>query len=316
MLTTGERPRELAAALASVARQRDVEVELIVVANTPDTAAAATVREDVARAATETTDAEHARAAAATADAEHAWAAGDALVAARVLTPGRNLGIPEGRNLGVAALEDSEVVLFLDDDGELIGDDVLARAAAAFAADPTLGAVSLRIVDPDTGETQRRHVPRLRVGDPTRSSWVTTFLGGASVVRVGAFREAGGLPARFFYAHEETSLAWRLLDRGYRIRYAAELAMAHPATPPARHADYHRLTGRNRVLLARQHLPAPLAAVYVLLWVVLGVARTSGGRRALLDGFAEGLRAPAVVREPISWRTVWRMTRYGRPPLL
>ena len=317
VLTTGERPRELAAALASVHRQREVTPEVVVVVNSEAPDAPDRVRAAIeAPADAAAGGGDGAAADVGGAEAKDGGAAGNARVAAKVLTPGRHLGIPEGRNLGVAAVEDSEVVLFLDDDGELVGDDVLARASAEFAVDPTLAVLSLRIVDPDTGATQRRHVPRLRVGDATRSSWVTTFLGGASVVRVSAFREAGGLPARFFYAHEETSLAWRLLDRGYRIRYAAELAMAHPATPPARHAAYYRLTGRNRVLLARQHLPAPLAVVYVLLWVVLGVARTRGGRRALLDGFVEGLRAPAVVREPISWRTVWRMTRYGRPPLL
>ncbi|MFP4634624.1 MAG: glycosyltransferase family 2 protein [Nitriliruptoraceae bacterium] len=298
VLTTGERPRELAAAVSSVRRQRDVEVELVVVVNSDDPQAADAVRD-----------------AAGPARRGPLGAAG-AIADTAVLVPGSNLGIPAGRNLGVDALQDSEVVLFLDDDGELVGDEVLARAAGAFAADPTLGAVSLRNVDPDTGETQRRHVPRLRVGDPTRSSWVTTFLGGASLVRVDAFRAVGGLPSHFFYAHEETSLAWRLLDHGYRIRYAATLAMAHPAVAPARHATYHHLTGRNRVLLARQHLPAPLAVAYVLLWLVLGLVRSRGGRRALLGGFVAGLRERDVVREPIRWRTVWRMTRYGRPPLL
>ncbi len=289
VLTTGERPAELSAAIASVRRQRDVDVEVVVVLNAPVDAAAA----DLGLGADGHPD------------------------EVRVLRPGSNLGIPGGRNLGVAALDERcALVLFLDDDGELLGDDVLVGAAERFARDPLLGAVSLRIVDPASGATQRRHVPRLRVGDPLRSSWVTTFLGGASILRLDAYRAAGGLPEEFFYAHEETSLAWRLLDRGYRLWYAGDLAMAHPATPPARHATYHHLTARNRVLLARKHLPHPLSIVYVVLWAALGLARSPGGRLALLRGFADGLRAEGVTREPIRWRTVWRMTRYGRPPLL
>lgn len=280
ILTTGERPDELAAALQSVRVQRDVEVELVVVLNAePDM-----VRPEI----------------------------GDATL----LTPGRNLGIPEGRNLGAAVLQDADIVLFLDDDGALVHTGTLARAARAFDRDPSLAVVTMRIVDPITGVTERRHVPRLLVGDPNRSSWVTTFLGGACLVRLDAYREAGGLPAEFVYAHEETSLAWRLLDRGYRIRYAGGLLMAHPALPPARHATYHFLTARNRVLLARKHLPAVIGVVYVTTWTVLGLLRAPEGRKDSLRGLAAGLRFPDVERQPISWRTVWRMTRYGRPPLL
>ncbi len=315
VLTTGERPTELAAALDSVRRQRDVDPRIVVVHNVEIPDAPGVLEGDGLAADVDLPDE------AAEPDDPEPDDLDLGLGAAEgtdvtVLRPGSNLGIPEGRNLGVDALDDVEVVLFLDDDGVLVGGDVLARATAAFAADPTLGAISMRIVDPDTGRTERRHVPRLRVGDPSRSSWVTTFLGGASLVRRVAYQQAGGLPGRFFYAHEETSLAWRLLDAGYRIRYAGDLQLAHPAVAPARHAAYHHLTGRNRVLLARQHLPAPLAVVYVLLWAVIGAVRSPGGRRALLAGFIDGLRVREVDRTPIRWRTAWRMLRYGRPPLL
>jgi GT2 family glycosyltransferase len=280
VLTTGERQDALAAALGSVHAQRGVEVELVVVHNAGEDAPVPEV--------------------------------GDATL----LRPGRNLGIPAGRNLGARALRRSDLVLFLDDDGELVGDDVLVRAAQRFASDDRLAVISLRIVDPVTGRTERRHVPRLRAGDPGRSSWVTTFLGGACLVRRDAYLAVGGLPDEFFYAHEETSLAWRLLDAGYRIWYAGDLRMAHPALPPARHATYHHLTARNRVLLARKHLPAVLGVIYVLLWAVLGMVRTREGRGAALRGFRDGLTMTGVERSPMRWRTVGRMLRYGRPPLL
>jgi len=281
VLTTGDRPLELSAAVESAQHQRGVDVQVVVVWNVVGDGA----RPEVTGAST--------------------------------VEPGENLGIPAGRNLGVEHLDPGcELVLFLDDDGMLVGDDVLARAAALFGADRRLGVVSLRIVDPVTGRTERRHVPRLRVGDPARSSWVTTFLGGAAIVRITAFREVGGLPDEFFYAHEETSLAWRLLDHGYRIRYVGELKLAHPALPPARHEAYHRLTARNRVLLARKHLPAVLAVLYVSLWFLLNLARAPAARRTIVAGFREGLQMPDVDRQPIRWRTVLRMARYGRPPLL
>lgn len=280
ILTTGGRPEALARAVASVRRQRGVDTEVVVVRNLDEPEVEPRVQDGI-----------------------------------RVLSPGRNLGIPGGRNLGVGACR-GELVLFLDDDAELAGDDVLRRAADRFAADASLAVVSMRLVDPATGRTERRHVPRVRVGDPATSSWVTTFLGGASIVRRSAFDAAGGLPERFFYAHEETSLAWRLIDRGMRIRYDAQLVVHHPGAAPSRHASYHRLSARNRVLLARMHLPVPLAVVYVAVWAALSAVRDPRGWPASARGFIEGLRATGVPRAPIRWRTVWRLTRYGRPPIL
>jgi GT2 family glycosyltransferase len=228
-----------------------------------------------------------------------------------------NVGVAAGRNAGADACS-GDVVLFLDDDGWFPDPDLGEHVTSRFAADPGLAVLSLRVVDPDGGPGVRWHVPRLRAGDPGRSSVVTTFAGGACAIRRSAFQEAGGLPALFFYGHEETDLAWRLLELGYRLEYDAAARMCHPAVPNARHATWHRLDGRNRVLLARRNLPWPLAGVYLLDWLLLTMARerSAGALRAWLSGFVEGWRMDPGGRHPISARTAWRMTRAGRPPLL
>jgi len=173
-------------------------------------------------------------------------------------------------------------------------------------------------VDPAGGPGARWHVPRLRAGDPGRSSRVTTFAGGACAIRRSAYLEAGGLPGLFFYAHEETDLAWRLMDAGYRIDYDAAARMCHHAMPNARHAEFHRLDGRNRVLLARRNLPWPLAGAYLLDWLAMTLirVRSASALRAWLSGFAEGWRMDPGRRHPISVRTAWRMTKAGRPPVI
>ncbi|WP_406300306.1 glycosyltransferase [Embleya sp. NBC_00888] len=235
------------------------------------------------------------------------------------ITLPENVGIPAGRNVGTAGLpDDVDVVLFLDDDGRLAGTDAGRLLREAFAANPRLGIVSFRIVDPESGETQRRHVPRIRVGDPLRSGPVTTFLGGASAVRAAVLREVGGLPDDFFYAHEETDLAWRALDAGWEIDYRADIVLEHPKTSPARHAAFFRMNARNRVYLARRNLPWPIVPAYLGTWVVLTAARrpSKENAQAWLAGFREGWKTPSGPRKPMSWRTVWRMTRLGRPPVI
>jgi GT2 family glycosyltransferase len=144
-----------------------------------------------------------------------------------------NVGVAAGRNAGVAACA-GDVVLFLDDDGWYPDPDLGEHVAASFEADASLAVLSFRVADPEGGPGARWHVPRLRAGDPERSSVVTTFAGGACAIRRSAYQEAGGLPEEFFYGHEETDLAWRLLGLGYRLEYDGAARMCHPAVPNAR----------------------------------------------------------------------------------
>ncbi|WP_327666038.1 MULTISPECIES: glycosyltransferase family 2 protein [unclassified Streptomyces] len=284
VITMGNRPAELRALLDSVAKQDGDPVEVVVVGNgspVPD------VPEGV-----------------------------------RTIELPENLGIPGGRNVGIEAFgpsgSDVDILMFLDDDGLLPLTDTAEKCREAFTRDPKLGIVSFRIADPDTGETQRRHVPRLRAADPMRSSRVTTFLGGANAVRTRVIAEAGPLPAEFFYAHEETDLAWRALDAGWMIDYRADMVLHHPTTAPSRHAVYHRMVARNRVWLARRNLPALLVPVYLGVWLLLTLARRPSGPalKAWLGGFKEGWTTPCGPRRPMKWRTVWRLTRLGRPPVI
>jgi hypothetical protein len=284
VLTMGNRPEELRALLDSVAKQDGDRVEIVVVGNG---APLPELPEGV-----------------------------------RTVELPENLGIPGGRNVGIEAFGPSgaevDVLLFLDDDGLLPGGDTAELVREAFAADPGLGIISFRIADPETGETQRRHVPRLRAADPLRSSRVTTFLGGANAVRTKVIAEVGGLPDEFFYAHEETDLAWRALDAGWAIDYRADMVLHHPTTAPSRHAVYHRMVARNRVWLARRNLPAPLVPVYLGVWLTLTLARRPSrpALRAWLGGFKEGWTTSCGTRKPMRWRTVWRLTRLGRPPVI
>jgi GT2 family glycosyltransferase len=176
--------------------------------------------------------------------------------------------------------------------------------------------VSLRLVDED-GATSRRHVPRAGNGDPGESGQVAYFLGGACAIRREAYDQVGGYFTELFYGHEEVELSWRLIDVGWTIRYLADVEVFHPRTEIGRHADGWRLTGRNRVWIARRTLPWPVAIVHVAAWLVLGAVRAPGGdcRRSYLRGWWSGWRGE-IDRRPIRWSTVVKLTKLGRPPII
>jgi GT2 family glycosyltransferase len=232
----------------------------------------------------------------------------------RVVESGSNLGVPGGRDLGVRS-STAPIIGFLDDDAEFRGGDI-ARILQEFDHDPALGAVALRLVDED-GRTDRRHIPRAGAGGADSSSEVAYFLGGACAIRRRAYEAVGGYFTDLFYGHEEIELSWRLIDAGWKIRYLADVEVFHPRTEISRHADGWRLTGRNRVWIARRTLPWPIAAVHVGFWLVVGLVRAPKGscRDAYRRGWASGWRGD-IRRRPISWRAVWKLTRLGRPPIV
>jgi GT2 family glycosyltransferase len=235
----------------------------------------------------------------------------------RVIELPANLGPTGGRNQGVGQAT-GDVLFFLDDDGAFASDDAVARAMELFERRADLGIASFRVEDPTGKPPQRRHVPRLRAGDPLRAGDVTTFLEGACAIRRSVFERCGGYAEEFWFGHEATDLAWRALDAGFAITYEPSIVIHHPSEPPSRQPQHFTMTARNRVLLARRRLPWVLAGIYLSVWMALGLARAPDGaaRRATLAGFREGMRAPRGERRPISWRTAWRMTLLGRPPVV
>jgi hypothetical protein len=94
--------------------------------------------------------------------------------------------------------------------------------------------------------------------------------------------------------------------------------MFHPAVLPTRHDMFYRYNARNRVWLARRNLPWTIGLTYLGVWMAMTVLRERrpSALKPWFKGFAEGWRKPAGPRRPISWRTAWRMTRTGRPPII
>lgn len=229
-----------------------------------------------------------------------------------------NIGIPAGRNKGVPLVR-GEYLFFLDDDEQLGSTTFLADAIELLGTD--IGLLQPRIEDRTGIPAPRRWIPRLRKGDPRRSSNVFSVLEGAVLIPRTVFERAGGWASDFFYAHEGIDLAWRVWDQGLRVWYAGNLVAYHPVSEPTRHSPYFQLNARNRVWLARRNLPAILIPLYVGSWTAVQLLRaarsaeTRAGLGAWWRGWGEGWRTP-VSRRPMRWRTVWRMTLAGRPPIL
>jgi GT2 family glycosyltransferase len=289
LLTQGKRPDGLARAIDTLRRQVRVSLDVVVVGNGWDPAPA------IDPSSSESIP-----------------------LGVRTLALPENLGIPAGRNAGVAQVE-GDLLFFLDDDASIPSPEFLSDACAIIDADPSIGLIQPRVVDPAGRTAPRRWIPRIRKGDPAQSGCVFSVWEGAVLLPRPVFERTGGWAGPFFYAHEGIELAWRVWDQGLRVWYAGNLIANHPSIEPTRHAYYYRLNARNRVWLARRNLPSPLMPLYVGSWTAVQILRWSRRPRALaawFDGWREGWREDPGERRPIAWRTVVRMTAAGRPPII
>lgn len=285
VLTMGRRPAELRRGLDSVLAQQGIELDVVVVGN--------------------------------------GWDPVDLPPGVKGRFLPENVGIPAGRNAGVPDVG-GDFLFFLDDDACLLDPDFLAECARRLDADPSIGMIQPRIVDPDhRGHEPRRWVPRIRKGDPGAPSDIFALMEMAVVLPRAVFDATGGWAAPFFYAHEGIELAWRVWDTGHRVWYAGDLEVGHPVMDPSRHAEYFRLNARNRVWLARRCLPWPVSWAYVSSWTAIQLARWWRTPRRLgpwfggwAAGWAQDPWAPGERRRKLSWRTVARMTRHGRAPVI
>jgi len=279
VLTAGRRPADLRAAVDSLLGQRGVATDVVVVGNgcRPD----------------------------------------GVPEGARVVALPRDEGIPAGRNAGVPHVR-GELLFFLDDDAEIAQPDALARVARLLDADPELALVQLAPRARDGGPRSRDWVPRLRIGDPARSSEITVVWEGAVAIRRAVFEQVGGWPAAFRFVHEGVDLGWRIMAAGHRMLYAGDIAVLHPSPSGAAHGYSYYFGARNRVWLARRHLPLPLGIVYVIAFALRTAPRLKSWRavQESARGYRDGMRGAAVGRSPLRARTLLRMTRAGRPPIM
>ena len=126
-LTMGTRPDDLARGLASLAAQRGVSLDIVVVGN--------------------------------------GWMPVGLPAGVRALGLPENLGIPAGRNRGVSEVV-GEYLFFLDDDANIPSPTFLADAVAVLGGDPTIGMLQPRVTDPSGVGDPTRWIPRIRKGDP------------------------------------------------------------------------------------------------------------------------------------------------------
>jgi GT2 family glycosyltransferase len=219
-----------------------------------------------------------------------------------------NLGVTKGRNFALQFAE-GEIIIFLDDDAVLQGKDALQNTVKSFSTPGIDGRetaiVSFKVLYYDTLQMQVNGLPHKRYKEyKDKGSFFTYyFAGGAHAIRRKVLAETGDLPEEFFYGMEEYDLSYRILEKGYCIKYDASIVMLHKESPLGRKpkADKLGMMWVNKAKVAYRYLPAIYYASTALLWSFQFLKETGFNLRGYIKGWKAIFSIPKTEkRTPLS----------------
>ena len=206
---------------------------------------------------------------------------------------GGRTGVAAGRNRAYR-MGSAPVIVSLDNDAVLADPGVLTRAARRVGEDRRLGALAFAVHDysrggPDLGSWG---YPWPAASHFDREFLAARFSGGGHAIARRAFEETDGYDERLFFFGEELDLSWQLIEAGYEIRYAPDLAVRHKSSLEWR-MDWaggrFYFNVRNMIYLNRKYLPGGgLPGAYAAGYVLKGLRNGLAGDA--IRGIRDGLR--------------------------
>jgi len=194
-----------------------------------------------------------------------------------VLQPGENAGVSGGRNHGIRA-SSADLLVFWDDDAIVDADFPLDQLVSKFAADPKLGALAFRSVNPSTGRIdpiEFPHTDKSRINE-TEPFQTFRYIGVGHAIRRSAIAKAGVYDETFFYGMEEFDQSFRILNAGYKIVYDPGFSLEHHKHQSGRILPRQRWVRSysNKLKLAYKNLPVRYAIGVSIVWFLYITLKT------------------------------------------
>lgn len=223
-----------------------------------------------------------------------------------IRTP-ENIGAA-GRNVGIKAAN-GDIIVTLDDDILGLEDEAIQILVRKFIEDVNLGAVTFRYVDMNGCTCNWVHHC---IEEDYRDKEFMTYeiLEGAVAFRKRAIEISGCYPESFFLSHEGPDLAFRILDKGFKVIYSGQVSVQHFLGEGGRKAwrNYYYDT-RNQLWLAARHFPLVYSLIYLgrglssMLVYSIRDGYTLYWLKAIVDGLA-GMRQALKERSVLTEKTM------------
>ena len=223
-----------------------------------------------------------------------------------------NLGVTKGRNFALQFAK-GETIIFLDDDATLQNANALENVVKAFATkgfeERPVGIVSFKVLYYSNLQMQENALPHKNFEQyKDKTAFFTYyFAGGAHAIKRKVLDEVGNLPDEFFYGMEEYDLSYRILEKGYCIKYDSSIVMLHKESPLGRKpkTDKVRMMWVNKSKVAYRYLPLPYFYSTACMWSIEYLRKTGFDLGGWLKGWQLIFKIPATEkRSPLKKETI------------
>lgn len=218
-----------------------------------------------------------------------------------------NLGVSRGRNYAVQFAA-GDIMLFIDDDVNLKDKDSLSKIVEVFAEETIegrkLGAASFRVLHTSNMQMQVNALPHKQFQKyKDKQSFLTYYYAGCAHAKLKlAWNETGPYPENFFYGMEEYDFSFRLVDKGYCIKYDASITILHKESPLGRttKAEKLKMMWVNKSKVAWRYLPKKYFYTTAFLWSFEYLRKTSFNLKYFSSAWKEIIQIPSTEkRNPI-----------------
>lgn len=219
-----------------------------------------------------------------------------------------NLGVTKGRNYALQYAK-GEICIFLDDDAVLQNKDALINTLQSFEQksfdNRPIAIVSFKVLYYQNLQMQVNALPHKQFDKyKNKSSFFTYyFAGGAHAIKRSILNEVGNLPEEFFYGMEEYDLSYRLIDKGYCIKYDDSIVMLHKESPLGRKPKHEKLRMMwvNKAKVAYRYLPIGYFFSTAFMWSLQFLKETNFNISSFIKGWQAIFKIPSTEkRKPLT----------------
>lgn len=205
-----------------------------------------------------------------------------------------NLGVTKGRNFALQFAK-GEICIFLDDDAILQNKDALDNVLKSFDSkglnEREVAIVSFKVLYYSNLQMQVNALPHKQFDAYKNKATFFTyyFAGGAHAIQRKVLTEVGNLPEEFFYGMEEYDLSYRVIDKGYCIKYDDSIVMLHKESPLGRKPKEEKLRMMwvNKCKVAYRYLPKGYFVTTSILWSIQFLKETGFNVKGFIKGWKE-----------------------------
>ena len=212
-----------------------------------------------------------------------------------------NLGVTKGRNFALQFAK-GEICIFLDDDAVLQNKNALEKILQSFQQDGInnreVAIISFKVLYYDNLQMQVNALPHKKFKKYKNKHQFFTyyFAGGAHAIRRDILDSVGKLPEEFFYGMEEYDLSFRIIEKGYCIKYDDSIVMLHKESPLGRKPKAEKLHSMwiNKTKVARRYLPAYCFYSTAIMWSIEYLLKTNFNLIGFINGWKEIVQIPST----------------------